>query len=226
MQYPKCSTLIEVLRWRATHQPERLAYTYLVDGENDEITLTYKELDRRARAIAAMLQRQHSFGKRALLLYPPGLEYIASFFGCLYAGAIAVPAYPPQRRRIKQRLESIVTDAQIEFALTTTSLISKTESLFSWTGADVLPRIATDDVSDDLADFWQDPGVDANALVLLQYTSGSTSTPKGVMVSHNNLMHNERAIQIAFQQTDRSIVVGWLPFYHDMGLIGKILQPL
>ncbi len=224
MQYPKYSTLIQVLRWQATHQPDRRVYTYLVDGENDEITLTYKELDRRARAIAAVLQRRDSFGKRALLLYPPGLEYIAAFFGCLYAGAIAVPAYPPQRRRIMQRLESIVADAQIEFALTTTGLISKTESLLSSTGT--LPRIATDEISDDLADAWQDPRVDANALVLLQYTSGSTSAPKGVMVSHNNLMHNERAIQIAFQQTDQSIVVGWLPFYHDMGLIGNILQPL
>src|SRR3954471_2135476 len=98
------ATLVDLLRWRALHQFDRRAYTFLVDGETDEIGLTYGELDRQARAIAAMLQRVAAPGDRALLLYPPGPEYIAAFFGCLYAGVVAVPAYPPNPARLDRTL--------------------------------------------------------------------------------------------------------------------------
>ncbi len=117
-------TLVELLRWRAQHQPCQRAYTFLASGEEESSTLTYGELDARARSIAAALQRRGVAGDRAILLYPPGLEFIEAFFGCLYAGAIAVPAYPPRMNRSFRRLLSIVSDAQARFALTTTPVLS------------------------------------------------------------------------------------------------------
>src|SRR5215468_9522900 len=112
-----CTTLVGLLRWRATLQPDQKAYTFLSKGE-EELSLTYEELDRQARAIAALLQGRGATGERVLLLYQAGLEYIAAFFGCLYTGALAVPAYPPRSNRSIGRIESIVADAQAKFVLT------------------------------------------------------------------------------------------------------------
>jgi amino acid adenylation domain-containing protein len=220
------STLFELLRMRALKQPEHPAYTFLQDGETDELTLTYAELDRKARTAAALLQSVGAEGERVLLLYPPGLEYIAAFWGCLYAGATAVPAYPPRLNRKLTRLETIAADAQAKIVFTTSAILSKAESLFTQAPCLKAMRwMATDDVAD-LSDNWREPAVSNDALAFLQYTSGSTSAPKGVMVSHGNLLHNERMIQDAFRQNAESVIVGWLPLYHDMGLIGNVLQPL
>src|SRR5687767_2102395 len=106
------SSLVDLLRRRALHQPEQRGYTFLVDGASEEAHLTYGELDRRARGIAAQLQKLDAAGARVLLLYPPGLDYLAAFFGCLYAGAVAVPAYPPRLNRPEPRLQAIVSDAK------------------------------------------------------------------------------------------------------------------
>src|SRR5262249_21594529 len=188
---------------------------------------TYEELDRQARAIGAWLQSRGITGERALLLYPPGLEYIVAFFGCLYAGVVAVPAYPPRRNRSTSRLQAIVADAQAAVALTTTSIMSDVEKRFSQSpGLEALCWLNTDCVSSDLIKAWRAPSVTSDTLAFLQYTSGSTAAPKSVMLSHRNLLHNERIIQMAFEHTERSIVAGWLPLYHDMGLIGIVLQPL
>src|SRR5215213_10395132 len=110
--------LVELLNWRGSSNAQERAMTYLVDGENEEVWLTYHELDQRARAIGASLQAEDAQGKRILLLYPPGVDYIAAYFGCLYAGAIAVPAYPPKQNRNLLRLQSLVADAQATIALT------------------------------------------------------------------------------------------------------------
>jgi acyl-CoA synthetase (AMP-forming)/AMP-acid ligase II len=221
------STLVEILRFRALHQPQQRAYTFLVNGETEGLSLTYEELDRQARAVGAWLQGRGATGERALLLYPPGLEYIVAFFGCLYAGVVAVPAYPPRRNRSTSRLQAIVADAQAAVALTTTSIMSDVEKRFSQSpGLEALCWLNTDCVSSDLVEAWRDPLVTRDTLAFLQYTSGSTAAPKGVMLSHGNLLYNERIIQIAFEHTERSIVTGWLPLYHDMGLIGIVLQPL
>src|SRR5947199_3122041 len=120
----ECTTLVELLCWRASLQSDQKAYTFLSKGEG-ELSLTYAELDRQARAIGALLQRQGATGERALLLYPPWLEYIAAFFGCLYAGTLAVPAYPPHSNRSLGRLSSIAADAQARFVLTTSPVLSK-----------------------------------------------------------------------------------------------------
>jgi amino acid adenylation domain-containing protein len=221
-----CLSLVDVLRWRALHSPERQLYTFLVDGKVED-GLTYEDLDRRARAVGAFLQDVGIVEGRALLLYPPGLEYIVAFFGCLYAGVVAVPSYPPRLNKPAHRLQAIAADSQAAVALTTTDILSNLERRFIHTPRlKELHWLATDDVTCDLADAWRASEVDGDTLAFLQYTSGSTSMPKGVMVSHSNILYNERMIQEAFGHTDASTLVGWLPMYHDMGLIGNVLQPL
>ncbi|HYG10247.1 MAG TPA: fatty acyl-AMP ligase, partial [Pyrinomonadaceae bacterium] len=224
---PVFSTLVEMLRHRAAEQPQRLSHSFLLDGETEETSLTYAQLEQRAMAIAVLLQEMGAAGQRVLLLYPPGLEYIAAFFGCLCAGVVAVPAYPPRMNRSLSRLQAIAHDAQPVAALTTAALLGKAEKLFAV--APELSRfrwLSTDDIELDNAQEWQEPRLAGDTLAFLQYTSGSTSTPKGVMVSHGNLLHNEQTIQRVFRQSEQSLIVGWLPLYHDMGLIGNVLQPV
>jgi acyl-CoA synthetase (AMP-forming)/AMP-acid ligase II len=221
------ATLVELLQWRALHQPERRAMTFLVDGEAEEVYLTYGELDRQARAIGALLQRLDAAGARALLLYPPGLEYIAAFFGCLYAGAVTVPCYPPRLNRPDPRLEAVLLDSQAAVALTTTHILADIERRFVHTPAlKALQWLATDDLADGLAEEWRGPAIESETLAFLQYTSGSTAAPKGVMLTHGNLLYNSALIHRCFGHTPESRGVIWLPPYHDMGLIGGILQPV
>ena len=221
------SSLVELLRWRAARQGNQVAYTYLVDGEEEAVSITYAELDRQARAIAVRLQEMGMAGERALLLYPPGLEFIAAFFGCLCAGVVGIPAYPPRRRRSEQQLVAMASDSEAALALTSSGTLSDVER---WL-ADVadlkeVNALATDRLDLAAADTWQEPNVDGDTLAYLQYTSGSTSSPKGVMVSHGNVLHNQRMIKEAFGHTEQSTFVSWLPRYHDMGLVGDTVQPL
>jgi len=221
------STLVDLLSYRSQNQPDQTAYTFLEDGETEAGRLTYQELDRLARAIAFKLQSLDAVGSRALLLYQPGLEFIAAFFGCLYAGVVAVPAYPPRRNQNMSRLQAVVTDAQAVVALTTTSLLDNIEGRFAENPELAkLHWLTTDNIAGDLAQVWQAPEVSSETLAFLQYTSGSTGTPKGVMVSHGNLLHNSALINECFADTPNSRGVSWLPPYHDMGLVGGVLQPL
>jgi acyl-CoA synthetase (AMP-forming)/AMP-acid ligase II len=221
------STWVDLLSYRAQNQSDKTAYTFLQDGETEAGRLTYKELDRLARAIAKQLQSLDATGSRALLLYPPGLEFIAAFFGCLYAGVVAVPAYPPRRNQNISRLQAIVSDAQAAVALTTTSELTNIERRFAQNRELAALRwLVTDKIASNLASDWQEPTVSRDTLAFLQYTSGSTGTPKGVMVSHGNLLHNSALIHKCFEHTPNSQGVIWLPLYHDMGLIGGVLQPL
>jgi amino acid adenylation domain-containing protein len=220
-------SLVELLRWRASVQPDRLAYTFLEDGETKEVSLTYAELDRKARAIAALLQSVKATGERVLLAYPPGLDYIAAFFGALYAGAAAVPCYPPRPNRSLTRIETIITDAQATIVASTSAVLSKIKTPIAATSLlDQLRWLATDTIDDDLAAAWKEPEIDEDTLAFLQYTSGSSAQPKGVMVTHGNVLYNQRMIRTAFRQSEESVIVSWLPLYHDMGLIGGLLQPL
>ncbi|BAY66478.1 amino acid adenylation domain-containing protein [Calothrix brevissima NIES-22] len=223
-----CKNLVDLLSYRSLSQPNIVAYTFLVDGDREEVKLTYQELDQKARAIAAELQHQKAApGERALLLYPSGLEFIVAFFGCLYAGVVAVPVYPPRRNQRMTRLQVIVKDSEARFALTTASVLTNIEQGFSQEPELArLQCIATDKIVDCEAVNWQKPTLEADTLAFLQYTSGSTGTPKGVMVSHGNLLHNQSMIQAAMGHTEKTIFVGWLPLFHDMGLIGNVLQPL
>ena len=221
--------MADALRWRARNQPERLAYIFLPDGEDIEERETYARLDARARAIARLLQSHHARSERVLLLYPPGLDYIAALFGCMYAGATAVPAYPPATGRVARtlpRLQAIVADCGARLALTTTSFATMIPEIFATAPQSCALRcLATDSLAPlapDDADF--DPAPES--LALLQYTSGSTATPKGVMITHANITANQRMIGQAFGSSPADVGVGWLPFYHDMGLIGIVLNPI
>uniref|UniRef100_UPI001F27A166 fatty acyl-AMP ligase n=1 Tax=Calothrix rhizosoleniae TaxID=888997 RepID=UPI001F27A166 len=221
------TNLVNLVRHRNQNQADNIAFTFLANGETEEASLTYQELDKKARAIAAVLQSMKVSGERALLLYQPGLEFIAAFFGCLYAGVIAVPVYPPRRNHHSNRLQAIVSDAQATIALTTASVFSNIEkTLKSEPELAILRCITTDEIDHNKANGWQPPYIENDTLAFLQYTSGSTGTPKGVMVSHGNLMHNSQIIYQCFGHTAKSQGVIWLPLYHDMGLIGGILQPL
>lgn len=222
----KFSTLTDLLGYRAQQQADQLAYIFLQNNGIELDRLSYRELDSQARAIAAQLQSMRATGERALLLYPSGLGYIAAFFGCLYANVVAVPAYPPSRQKVS-RLMAIIRDAQATVALTTTSVLTSLKEQFSETPELAsLHWLTTDNLPNNEALDWQEPIISSDTLAFLQYTSGSTATPKGIMVSHGNILYNESMIQEAFQHTQQSIIAGWLPPYHDMGLIGNILQPL
>ncbi len=232
-QRAEFSTFVDLLHYWAIHQPEQLAYRFLIDGEQQEASLSYRDLDRQARAIAAQLQRLELQGGRALLIYSPGLDFIAAFFGCLYAGVIAVPVYPP--RRNLSSIQTIAADAQASTVLTQQSLLTQTAQLVGidhWIATDQIlskssgPPLTDGQLTSGQPDAWQPITLDPNTLAFLQYTSGSTGQPKGVMVSHANLLHNSALIYEKFGHSPASRGVIWLPPYHDMGLIGGILQPL
>jgi 8-amino-7-oxononanoate synthase len=220
-------TIVDLLRQRAAYRPHDRAFTFLVDGENEELNITYAELDRKARALGAWLMDRGMVGKRVLLLYPSGLDFIAAFMGCLYGGAIAVPAYPPRKNRSVERIEAIASDADASVALTTRDVIDRFDALRA--AAPSLENLVwkvDSELEPAWADRWERPDIDGDTLAFLQYTSGSTGTPKGVMLSHENLLHNSLRIMQAFEITRSQSGVFWLPSFHDMGLIGGILVPL
>jgi acyl-CoA synthetase (AMP-forming)/AMP-acid ligase II len=224
------ATLIELLRNRAIQKSNRHAYTFLIDGKHESEPLTYGELDRQARAIAALLQKYKAKGERALLLYPQGLEVVAAFCGCLYAGVIAIPVPPPESGRLKRtlpRLRSIVKDAEASFALTTGAILSLVENVQDeFPEFDQMHWIDTEKSDLELAEQWEDPNLDPHDLAYLQYTSGSTATPKGVMLSHYNLMFHASYLQKACGYDRHSVSVTWMPYFHDYGLVEGIMVPL
>ncbi|MHB1947657.1 MAG: aminotransferase class I/II-fold pyridoxal phosphate-dependent enzyme [Gammaproteobacteria bacterium] len=206
--------LLEVLASAATDVPDKLAYKFL-NEENNPI-LTYRNLDTKAKALAATLQRYSCYRERVMLLLPPGLDYIVAFFGCLYAGMTPVPAYPPRRNHHGERLSAIVHDAQAKFILTQKVFVEQCR---------FVPHVISMESIDEADAIDYKPiHLNLDDLAFLQYTSGSTTTPKGVMISHKNILTNLEIIKSHFGAVDA--VCSWLPPYHDMGLIGGILYPL
>lgn len=223
---PPTTNLVDVLRYWTQHTPNKVAFRY-TDGETEEQSLTYAQLDCRAQAIAARLQALGFEGQRALLLYGPGLDFVTGFLGCLYAGMVVVPAYPPRKNRNTGRIQAISDDADARVALTLSDVADRVENLLDDTPRlKQLTWLATDKIADELAKEYRQPKIDSHSLAVLQYTSGSTGTPKGVMLTHANIMHNLRLITAAFEPVNDSVGVFWLPTYHDMGLVGGVLQPL
>ncbi|MDH6098907.1 fatty acyl-AMP ligase [Anabaenopsis sp. FSS-46] len=220
-------TIISHLDTRAKYTPNQLAYIWLKDGKNQEIQIDYKTLQQQSKAIALTLQSFCQEGDRALLLYPQGLEFITAFLGCLYAGVVAVPAYPPRRNQKKSRLLAIIEDSQPQIILTTSSVLENIQSkLETFLNLSVTKLLATDNLSKNKDLEFRLPNISGDTLAFLQYTSGSTGSPKGVMICHDNIAHNSVYIQKAFQLTEKSVSVTWLPSFHDMGLIDGIIQPL
>lgn len=220
---------VELLQARAKSQPKEIVFRFLPDGDITPLapTLTFESLDKKAKAIAHKLLSICERGDRALLIYPSGLDFITAFFGCLYAGVIAVPAYPPKRNQKLQRLQTLIEDCDAAIALTDLQSYDIAVPQFSAVSAlEHLPWLRTDEgLAEPSSDFCViAPGKDE--IAFLQYTSGSTGDPKGVMVSHENLIINSELIYTAMSHDDNTVEVGWLPLFHDMGLIGNVLQPV
>ncbi|HLO48315.1 MAG TPA: AMP-binding protein [Kamptonema sp.] len=219
----RITNFVDLLCWQAEEKPNQRTYTFLEDGETESATLTYTELHRQAQIIAFRLGETAKPGDRILLLYPPSLDYIAAFFGCLYGGFIAVPAYPPRHPRHMQRIEAILADAEATVALTLNQLIEKVENWLDRQKFNTLSIIATDLLTE-TGDRSSKFSITEDTLAFLQYTSGSTGNPKGVKVTHGNLWHNSQLIYDVSNHNSESILLSWLPPYHDMGLIAGILQ--
>lgn len=218
---------MDILLQRAAEEGDASAYTFLAGGEDVQETLDFEALDQRCRAIAVALQRLGAEGQRVLLYFPPGLDFLTAFLGCLYAGAVGVPTATSRPGRSSARLHSVIKDAEVSLVLTTRSASGP---LRQHLGACGFPRdfpcLEVDGLELGQAVEWQAPSIDGNSLAFLQYTSGSTSAPKGVMVTHQNLITNTRVIQTAFEQSPGITIVSWLPLFHDMGLIGTALDAL
>jgi 8-amino-7-oxononanoate synthase len=221
------SDLVQLVQYRAQTEPEAAAFIYLTNGVDAEWTVTNAELDRSARRIAAWLQDRNMFGQRILLLYPPGLDFISAFLGCLYAGAIAVPVYPPHKNRSILRIQKVAQSAGASVAFTTADVNNRVNNFID-EAPDLkkIPWVATNTLEQNLEDHWTKPDINTETIAFLQYTSGSTGTPKGVILTHGNLIHNSRTIFTGFEHKRNEVGVFWLPSYHDMGLIGGIVQPL
>lgn len=223
-------TVVSLLAMRAEEQPRRVGYRFASDDGSAQEEITYSELDQRARAIACTLASLRLHGKPVMLLYPAGIDYVASFFGCLYAGAIAVPACPPDPQRMEGSLPGLVAiarDAAPSAVLTTAAISDLLPQFFTASPAlSQLPRVTSGDIPEKPSLAWEPARVGADTIAVLQYTSGSTSAPRGVVLTHRNLMSNSALIYRFFGHSADSRAISWLPLYHDMGLIGGILQPL
>jgi acyl-CoA synthetase (AMP-forming)/AMP-acid ligase II len=217
------ASLVHALEELSSTIPTDVAYTFLPEGEDEELNITFRELEMRSQAVAARLQRLAHQGDRAALVYESSLEYIVALVGCFYAGIVAVPVYPPDPMRIRRtgaRLRAILQDSQADIVLTSSSEAGRFGSYLEQAGHVVI----TDEISAEDAADYERPEIGPDTLALLQYTSGSTGRPRGVMLTHANLMFNFEHIK-KFDEPD-AIAVSWLPMYHDMGLIGLVLQVL
>jgi acyl-CoA synthetase (AMP-forming)/AMP-acid ligase II len=220
------TTIVEVLLRHAIERPDATAYVFIRDDCKEE-TLTFGQLARRAQAIAAELRAQTSAGDRAILLFQPCLDFIEAILACFFARVVAVPVSPLRNARELPRLVGILQDSGARVVLSnsaTRNLAGRTLRNATLPGDPAW--LYTDTVPTSKADAFDLELPEVYSLAFLQYTSGSTGNPKGVMVTHANLVHNETVIKTATRHDDSTVFAGWLPFYHDMGLIGNVFQPL
>ncbi len=218
-------TIVDIIRKRAEDNPDKVIYKFLADGIEESDSLNIAELHHQAIIVASRLQQLGKKNDRVVLFFPPGIPYIVSLFGCLYAGMVAVPAYPPRRNRSSYRVFKMFEDAAVSLCLTNNQVMKDIERNFA---ADYTNRgikwITYESLQASEAELWVDPEIAADDLALLQYTSGSTGDPKGVMITHGQILYNSEYIRQSFGFTPEIIGMNWLPIYHDMGLIGTIMQ--
>lgn len=223
------SNMVELLRYRAKHQGAEKAFIFLKDGEEEDAYLSYKMLDEQAQAIASKIQEHATKGATVLLCYPNSLDFISAFFGCLYAQAIAVPALAPtSHRNAKDRLESIAQNSNAKLMLSTTSgLAIMGEWYQSSEKLKDIELLTTDNLEVDSSKFVEKSAeINEESTAFIQYSSGSTNTPKGVLVSHSNLLNNMHVMEKLYNYSSKSVFIQWVPLYHDLGLIGHILQTI
>ena len=211
----------------AEHRSDKPAYLF-TDIESVENQLTYAELWENVRALAGYMQHRCRIrsGDRVLLTYPPGLDFVIGFFACHAVGAIAVPAYPPRRNRKASRIRSIVVDANAKWALSTCDVVDQLTGNQAHDDLIGVQMIGTDSPQCRDLEHFRSPKRSGDSLAVLQYTSGSTGSPKGVMLNHHNLIANAELIMEAFQPPTDTMGMSWLPTYHDMGLVGGMLMPM
>jgi acyl-CoA synthetase (AMP-forming)/AMP-acid ligase II len=217
-------SLVALLARRAASQPDERAYVFLSDRGEEEAALTFRELHDAAHALAARLAETARPGDRAILVFPPGLEFLVAFFGCLIARVIAVPMMMPRRNSTRDSSAAILANCEPVLALTSSAFALRADlrarfqqAELRWLSVDLAPAgpVAAAPVEPEPHD-----------IAFLQYTSGSTSDPKGVAVSHANLLANLEMIRVALGNTSRSTYVNWVPLYHDMGMILNALEAL
>ncbi|MFF0221211.1 fatty acyl-AMP ligase [Streptomyces sp. NPDC004629] len=222
-------TFTELVLERTEARSAADAFIFLPDDARGSVPqhLSFAGLDQEARRVASWLQERGAAHRQVLLLYPAGLDFIKAFTACLYAGAVAVPGpLPTEQGRHFSRVSGILRDAEACAVLTDSAHAPEISAWLAAEGLTDVPCLATDDPAQGAADAWHAPALTPDSRAFLQYTSGSTSDPKGVVVSHRNLLANEAAIQRSIGTGPGTVCGGWLPFYHDMGLIGHILHPL
>ena len=221
-------TLAEILRRHAATRSEHPAVTFL-DAGGAAQTWSYADLDARARAMAVSLLQRTEPGERALLLCPQGLDFVAAILGCFYAGVVAVPAYPPANNRHVPRITSILADSQASVVVSTAAATARIQARLDGMGdqgAAASQLLLCEDVDLAGAERFVARELPPDGNAFLQYTSGSTASPRGVVVTHHNLVANLAMLQDSFELTEHSDSVSWLPLFHDMGLIGGLLEPL
>jgi len=244
----QAATLVDLLRLRSQDQRRENGFLFFTGDDQPEQWLRYGTLDRDARSVAVALgklglgscqaaSQWETPSTRALILCPPGADYVRAFFGTLYAGGTAVTAYPIRPNRRDDRLEAVVQDCQANALLCSDDLLSKRDQIIqTMPGLADVPWLSVEQALKSNATDWQPPATstlcnrsssNSDAIALLQYTSGSTSLPRGVQIAHRNLMHNLLQTYHGFQISDADAwSVTWLPPYHDMGLIGGLVQVL
>ncbi|WP_433574451.1 fatty acyl-AMP ligase [Nocardia brasiliensis] len=223
-------TLVELLSARARRQPDETRFIFLGDGENETSALTYGAVDTAARAIAAHLGSIARPGDRVLLLYAPGLDFVEAFYGCLYAGIIAVPVAPPQLSKLETslaRLAAIRKNADAQLLLTTSDIAGQLAAIpGEFDGFDGLETVATDAIERGVPIDARLPEISPDSIAYLQYSSGSTGQPKGVVLTHHNVLSNNSLVRTCAGLTRESWGVSWLPTYHDMGLLSAVTEPV
>jgi acyl-CoA synthetase (AMP-forming)/AMP-acid ligase II len=221
------SSLVDLLCRRAAEQGDERAYVFLSDKGNEEAILTFGELQRRAAGVAARLRRNSDPGDRALLLFGPGLDFIIAYFGCILAGLIPVPMMLPRRNSSLDSSASIVASCSPRFLMTNARVRSTRQDVVQRFNGSQMQWFTVDQTAEQPDEPHEVPATpSSDDVAFLQYTSGSTSDPKGVMVTHGNLIENLEMIRLALGNTRRSTHVSWVPLYHDMGLILNVLQSL
>jgi acyl-CoA synthetase (AMP-forming)/AMP-acid ligase II len=222
------NSIVEILQQKAIANPQEIAYIFLPDGEHQEVKLSYSDLELRAKAIAFELQSRIKPGSRALLVYGynDALEFIATFFACLYAGIVAVPCHPPLNRLTTVEIKTRLVDAEAEIVLSSSDLLNQLKKELLQLENRELSWLDTYKISETSATNYQPFVIESDNLAFLQYTSGSTGEPKGVMITHRCLLQNQEMLRLAFGHDEHSVGVGWLPLFHDMGLIGNVIQPI